>query len=558
MPYPAVDLSRIHTYPLVRRENRVALEDLIYPDTPYEPFDNPELAEIAERIIQARRNRRPVIMMFGGHVIKRGLAPIVIELMKRGVLTHLASNGAATIHDFEIGFQGHTSEDVAKALEDGSFGMAEETGAIMNAAIRSGANQGMGIGESLGRMIAEDERFEFRDSSVVYNAYRLGIPYTVHVAIGTDIIHQHPAADFAAIGWASGQDFKIFSHAVCSLEGGVFLNFGSSVIGPEVFLKALSIARNLGNTVKVFTTANFDLVPLGDYRKPIGEDQVDYYYRPRKNIVNRPVLLGGRGYHITGDHAQTIPNLYHLVSEQLEPIEPVSQNSAAPTNPNPAFNETDPEAARILEDTLEANPELAALREPLVRAYTAIRRCFDTGGTLFLAGNGGSMADALHISGELDKAYRKPRHIPAEHARRLAAIPSGAVLAESLQVGLRSLALGVNPTLASAIDNDFQQPHMGYAQELYALARPGDVFLGITTSGNAQNIRYAAAVARLLNLTSIGLTGATGGELARQVDILLAAPASQTPLVQDWHIIIYHCLCEMLEAQIFSAEEIVK
>ncbi len=555
MPYPAVDLSRIHTYPLVRRENRVALEDLILPDSPYTPFENPELAEIAERVVTARRSGRPVIMMFGGHVIKRGLAPIVIELMKRGVLTHLASNGAATIHDFEIGFQGHTSEDVAKALEDGSFGMAEETGAIMNAAIKRGANEGMGIGEALGRMIAEDERFVYRDSSVVYNAYRLGIPYTVHVAIGTDIIHQHPDADFSAIGWATGQDFKIFSHAVCSLEGGVFLNFGSSVIGPEVFLKALSIARNLGHTVKVFTTANFDLIPLGDYRKPIGEDQVDYYYRPRKNIVNRPVLLGGRGYHITGDHAQTIPNLYHLIANSLEAITPVSQNSASAVDPNPALTETDPQAVRILEDTLAANPALAGLREPITQAYSAIRRCFSTGGTLFLAGNGGSMADALHISGELDKAYKKARRIPAEHAHRLLGMPGGEALAESLQVGLRAIVLGVNPTLASAIDNDFENPHMGYAQELYALARPGDVFLGISTSGNAQNVLYAATVARLLNLTTIGLTGESGGKLAGQVDVLLAAPAQKTDLVQDWHIRIYHCLCEMLEAQIFADEE---
>ncbi len=555
MPYPAVDLSRIHTYPLVRRENRVALEDLIFPDTPYEPFENPELVEIAERVITARRNGRPVIMMFGGHVIKRGLAPIVIDLMKRGVLTHLASNGAATIHDFEIGFQGHTSEDVAKALEDGSFGMAEETGAFMNAAIRRGANEGMGIGEALGRMIAENDRFEYRDSSVVYNAYRLGIPYTVHVAIGTDIIHQHPGADFAAIGWATGQDFKVFSNAVCNLEGGVFLNFGSSVIGPEVFLKALSIARNLGNTVRVFTTANFDLVPLGDYRKPIGEDQVDYYYRPRKNIVNRPVLLGGRGYHITGDHAQTLPNLYHQITEKLEPIQPVSQNSASPADSNPAFSQTDAQAALILDELLEANPALRSMREALAQAYTAIKRSFTSGGTLFLAGNGGSMADALHISGELDKAFKKERPIPAEHARRLAEMPGGEALAESLQVGLRSITLGINPSLASAIDNDFRQPHMGYAQELYALARPGDVFLGISASGNAQNILYAAGAAHLLNLTVIGLSGQTGGKLADQVDILLAAPACETAAVQEWHIRIYHCLCEMLEAQIFAAEE---
>ena len=184
---------------------------------------------------------------------------------------------------------------------------------MMNRAIRAGARDGIGIGEALGRMMAEGSDFQYKQYSLLYNAYRLGIPYTVHVAIGTDIIHQHPEADFAAIGWGSGQDFKVYTAAVSDLEGGVFCNFGSAVLGPEVFLKALSIVRNLGYTVKAFTTANFDLIPLGDYRKPIGDDVTDYYYRPRKNIVNRPVSLGGRGYHITGDHNVTIPNLHHRV-----------------------------------------------------------------------------------------------------------------------------------------------------------------------------------------------------------------------------------------------------
>ena len=270
----------------------------------------------------ARQAGRPVIWMIGAHVVKRGLAPLLIDLMERGVITHLASNGATTIHDFEIALQGSTSEDVASSLETGTFGMAEETGRLMNRAIQAGARDGLGIGEALGRLIAEDERFRYRQYSLLYAAYRLRIPFTVHVAIGTDIIHQHPAVDFAALGWASGQDFKIFTASVCDLEGGVFCNFGSSVIGPEVFLKALSIARNLGNPVRVFTTANFDLVPLGDYRRPVGDDVVDYYYRPRKNIVNRPVSLGGKGFHISGDHLVTIPNLHQaraVIAGRLRP-----------------------------------------------------------------------------------------------------------------------------------------------------------------------------------------------------------------------------------------------
>jgi hypothetical protein len=246
--------------------------------------------------------------MIGGHVVKRGLAPVIIDLMQRSLVTHLASNGAAAIHDFEIGFQGHTSEDVASSLADGSFGMAEETGAFMNQAVQRGVETGIGMGEALGAWMAQAE-FPFRQHSLLYQAFRLGVPYTVHVAIGTDIIHQHPLCDFSALGWASGQDFKVFTYAVSQLEGGVFCNFGSAVIGPEVFLKAVSIARNLGHPLRVFTTANFDLLPLRDYRAPIGDDQLDYYYRPRKNIVNRPTALGGKGFHVAGDHLATIPLL---------------------------------------------------------------------------------------------------------------------------------------------------------------------------------------------------------------------------------------------------------
>jgi phosphoheptose isomerase len=555
MPYPAVNLTLVKTYPLVNRENRVALADLIHPDTPYQPIDNPELAEVAGRIVEARKNGHSFIFSFGAHVIKRGLGPLVIDMLKRGMITHLASNGAATIHDFEIAFQGNTSEDVAKSLEDGSFGMAEETGALMNAAIRRGANEGMGIGESLGRMIAEDPRFRYRESSVVYTAYKLGIPYTVHVAIGTDIIHQHPMADFAAIGWATGQDFKIFANAVCHLEGGVYCNFGSAVVGPEVFLKSLSIARNLGNTVKVFTTANFDLIPLGDYRKPIGDDVPDYYYRPRKNIVNRPVMLGGRGFHINGDHRDTLPNLYHMIADQLPPLPPADQRRSAPAARLENLTQTDPEAARVLKATLTECSELAGTAEAILQAYTAIKRCFETGGTLYLAGNGGSMSDAIHISGELDKAYKKHRPIPAAHAQRLSALPGGEDLSSNLQVGLRSVVLGNNPALASAVENDFSKPYLGYAQELYALAHPGDVFLGISTSGNAKNILYSVSVAKLLNMTTIGFTGQVGGKLASQAEIVVHAPATDTPVVQTWHLRIYHCLCEMLEAQIFAGED---
>jgi phosphoheptose isomerase len=564
MPYRAIDLSKVRTYPLPQRASKVALENLILPEREAPPFDNPELAEIAGRIVAARKAGRPVIWMLGGHVVKRGLSPVLIDLMSRGVITHLASNGAVTIHDFEISLRGQTSEDVARSLEDGSFGMAEETGSMMNRAIRAGARDGIGIGEALGRMMAEDASFQYRQYSLLYNAYRLGIPYTVHVAIGTDIIHQHPEADFAAIGWGSGQDFKVYTAAVSELEGGVFCNFGSSVLGPEVFLKAISIVRNLGYTVKAFTTANFDLIPLGDYRKPIGDDVTDYYYRPRKNIVNRPVSLGGRGYHITGDHNVTIPNLHHQVVAGLAGdarFNPAAVEAAreaiqlmehVPAGPVERLESQAPHAARILAASLEANPPLEGMADDLASAFTAIQRSYATGGTLFIAGNGGSMADALHISGELDKAYRLERPVHPGHQQRLASQPGGEELARYLQAGLPTIALGINPTLSSAIDNDVPLAHIGLAQELYSLAHPGDVFLGISTSGNAKNVIYTAQTAHALGMTVIGLTGQGGGRLAGAADILVRAPETDTALVQQWHIQLYHVLCEMLEAHFFT------
>jgi len=552
MPYRAIDLTQVHTYPLPQRQNLVALENLVHPGHPLPPYDNPELMEVAERIVAARRAGRPVIWMIGAHVVKRGLAPLLIDLMQRGVITHLAGNGATTIHDFEIALQGHTSEDVARSLEDGSFGMAEETGALMNGAIRAGARDGIGMGEALGRFIASDERFRYRQYSLLYNAYRLGIPYTVHVAIGTDIIHQHPQADFAAIGWTTGQDFKVFCASVSELEGGVFCNFGSAVIGPEVFLKALSIVRNLGHTVRVFTTANFDLIPLGDYRRPLKDDVPDYYYRPRKNIVNRPVSLGGKGFHVVGDHAVTVPYIHHYITQQLAPIPVQSQRLEGPWRVGGAPLDDDAPAAMLLQRWLERNPAPRELAESIRQVFRALWHSLYNGGTLFLAGNGGSMADALHISGEMLKSFKRPRPLPEAHQLRLKSLPHGEALAQHLQRGLRAVVLGANLSLRSAMDNDIPVPNVALAQELYALARPGDVFMGISTSGDARNVLYAATVARALGLTVIGLTGAQGGALAPLCDVAIKVPASETDVVQTWHQQVYHLLCDMLEAQMFG------
>lgn len=315
MPYPTLELDNIRTYPISERRNLVTRDDLVGPDSPCPPFDSAELEQVAARIAQARQQDRPVLCMFGAHVIKCGLGPLLIAMMEQGWFTHLATNGAGSIHDTELALIGETSEDVADSIETGLFGMAEETSALINGAVQTGVRDGLGYGEAVGRMIATDPPFAHRDISVFGQAYKLGVPMTVHICIGTDIIHQHPSVDFGALGAASGQDFKVYCKTVSELEGGVFLNFGSAVLGPEVFLKALSIARNLGYTVSHITTANLDLFPLqGDYHAPVGYDNPEYYYRPRKNIVNRPVSLGGHGYHITGDHRETLPNLYRLLT----------------------------------------------------------------------------------------------------------------------------------------------------------------------------------------------------------------------------------------------------
>ena len=323
MPYPAIDLSKVKTYSLTSRASLVNVDQFVTPETPVAAYDNPDLVAVAEKILTARRTGAAVIWMIGAHVVKRGLSPLLIDLMQKGIITHIACNGATTIHDFEIAMIGHTSEDVASGLEDGSFGMAEETGAYMNQAIQQGFREGIGLGEALGKWISDHPAFTKRQNSLAYHSYCCGIPLSVHVAIGTDIIHQHPNCDFAAVGWTSGLDFKIFCASASQLEGGVFCNFGSAVIGPEVFLKALSIVRNLGYPVRVFTTANFDLLPLEYAHQPLGDDQPEYYYRPRKNVIIRPVSLGGQGYHIVGDHRVTIPNLAMLLRQGLVDSEPI-------------------------------------------------------------------------------------------------------------------------------------------------------------------------------------------------------------------------------------------
>jgi hypothetical protein len=257
-------------------------------------------------VADAARQRRAVIAMLGGHVIKTGLAPLLIELMERRIITHLAMNGSAAIHDYEVARFGATSEDVAAGLRDGTFGMAEETGSEMNAAFVAGMETQTGMGEALGRAL--DGRSDLVDAerSLLLRAFQLRVNVTVHAALGAEIIHQHPAANGAAIGDTSHRDFRRLAAALADLDdGGVVLNLGSAVIMPEVFLKALTIARNLnGGRPRNFVTADFDM---------------QRHYRTRMNVVQRPTLDSGKGYEITGHHEIMVPLLVWSVIERLEP-----------------------------------------------------------------------------------------------------------------------------------------------------------------------------------------------------------------------------------------------
>jgi hypothetical protein len=258
---------------------------------------------VVDAIALARKRQRAILWGLGGHTIKCGLAPVLIDLMRRGYATGFALNGSAAIHDFEIALAGHTSEDVEAVLPDGRFGAAEETGREMNRAIAAGDREGLGMGEALGRWLELTAAPEHAASSLVLAAYRNGTPVTVHVAIGTDTPHTHPAADGAAIGSASHRDFRLFCAYVTDLnDGGVYLNVGSAVVMPEVFLKAVSAARNLGHPLAGFTTANFDFLQ---------------HYRPRVNVVERPhAQSGGAGYAITGHHEIMIPLLAAALIEK--------------------------------------------------------------------------------------------------------------------------------------------------------------------------------------------------------------------------------------------------
>jgi hypothetical protein len=308
--FEPIDLSRINTYALSDRKSKVGSADAAKPWKRGSSFKTfltrlpnilaaSDIRKVIEAITSAVQQQHTVLWGMGAHLIKVGLNPVVVDLMQRDVISAVAMNGAGIIHDLELAMVGRTSEDVAAALSDGSFGMARETNVFLSRAIAAAAGTEQGLGEAVGRAIVK-QGLAHADQSILAEGVRLGIPVTVHVAFGTDILHMHPAFDPAAAGAATHRDFRLFAGVVATLEKGVYLNIGSAVLLPEVFLKALSLARNLGYRVNDFTTVNLDFIQ---------------HYRPLTNVVRRP---GGNGISLTGHHEIMVPLIAAGVIEQLE------------------------------------------------------------------------------------------------------------------------------------------------------------------------------------------------------------------------------------------------
>ncbi|MFA6357558.1 MAG: hypothetical protein WCY09_02690 [Candidatus Omnitrophota bacterium] len=308
-----INIKKIKTYSINTRLSKVSKGDFALKPVKGKSFSAfldslpnilkaKDLDAVSSDIVSAAKKKKGVIFMAGAHVIKCGLNPVLIELIQKKIITCICLNGAGIIHDFEIAFQGKTSEDVAENLKTGKFGMGRETADFLNVASTNGVKKGFGLGYAVANAIAA-ENLPNKDLSLLYNAYKHKVPVCVFVGIGTDIIHQHQSFDAASTALGSLRDFHILVDNIRSInQGGVVLNFGSAVLLPEVFLKALNLARNLGNKVKDFTTANFDMI---------------YQYRPSQNVVNRPVLSGGKGYYIIGHHELMLPLLAQSVMEKI-------------------------------------------------------------------------------------------------------------------------------------------------------------------------------------------------------------------------------------------------
>jgi hypothetical protein len=313
--YPQFDRSRLRLRPLAERQHDLSLSSFLPLDACPEPLAGDAMESIgvlARRLVEAKKRGAARLMLAGGHVIRAGVARHLIDIMERGLITHIGMNGAGPIHDFELALIGQTCESVARYIKSGEFGLWRETGRI-NDVVARGAAEGLGLGEAVGREILEGD-YPHKEWSLLAQAFRLRVPATVHVGIGYDILHEHPDFDPGAFGLASYRDFLTVCDTVSKLEGGVFLCLGTAVMGPEVYLKALAMARNVahqeGRRIARFTTAAFDLVPLrGDFTAEAPRTDSQYYYRPWKTILVRTVADGGESFYVCGDHRHTIPHL---------------------------------------------------------------------------------------------------------------------------------------------------------------------------------------------------------------------------------------------------------
>jgi hypothetical protein len=314
--YACFDRSRLIVKPLAERSNDLEIGRWLALDGPAPEYSHPQLPDLARRIRVATQSGASRILMMGAHVLRAGVNRHIIDLLERGALSHIAMNGAGVIHDYELARIGATTESVARYIRSGEFGLWKETGEL-NDWIGEAARLGLGLGENVGRRI-EQSNYPYKDLSVFAAAYRLSIPVTVHVGIGYDILHEHPNCDGAATGEASYRDFLIFARAVQKLEGGVMLSFGSAIMAPEVYLKALAMARNVasqsGDQIRNFATAVFDLVPIqGDIHRELAKTDPGYYFRPHKTILVRTVADGGESFYFCGDHRATLPALRRAI-----------------------------------------------------------------------------------------------------------------------------------------------------------------------------------------------------------------------------------------------------
>jgi len=317
--YPVFDRSRLNVLPLSQRKSDVPLADVLQVGKRPIDFEHPHLPAVADAVAAARKRGAAVVLLMGAHVIKQGLSRYVIDFIRRGWVSVVAMNGACAIHDYELARIGATSESVARYISEGQFGLWRETGEI-NDIVTTGAAEGLGFGEAMGKHVAESA-LPHKDVSIFAAAYECGVPATVHVGVGYDILHELPNFDGAAAGAASYRDFLIFAKVVENLEGGAVVCCGTAVMGPEVYLKALAMARNVahqaGRRICRFTSAVFDLLELsGDLRAEAPKHKPEYYYRPYKTILVRTVRDGGRSYYIRGDHRATIPALHKLLLER--------------------------------------------------------------------------------------------------------------------------------------------------------------------------------------------------------------------------------------------------